>query len=328
MLSWPLCSYNSQQSRHMNSDLWELLSFIGSGIVFRLIQPFKHTVWTLDGTSSKDSSIVQSSKTSFSSPESWFMLLGRLTKLFRLRSKDFNEDKQPISSGSALKLQARKPSKDNTARFFKRTMDACSCHIEVPLTSNSSTLSTFSKFPGIFLSSEQPDRSSFLRDFKHSMLLEMLSSFLQLFMLNTSKPIIWRIDGDSSAIPVLSKQSFIKQFMFPTISGKFSSFEQPSRVKNLSDSISRLLGRILILRQFIRFTYWSFLWRPSDGWTSDKLIQPSRIRLSRLGIPVRSGDLDRYSELLRLMIFNLTALCNQAGKKKYGWYYHTYIGKQ
>ena len=130
------------------------------------------------------------------------MLLGRLRKLFQLRSKDFNKDKQPISSGSApsLRLQAHKsstskqhipdkagnlrsvrllaillhPSKDNTLRFFKRKMDAGGCLIEVPLPSNSSKLSTFPKFSGIYLSLEQPDRSSFLRDFKQPMLLGML----------------------------------------------------------------------------------------------------------------------------------------------------------
>jgi hypothetical protein len=101
------------------------------------------------------------------------MLLGRLTKLFRLRSKDVNEDKQPISSGSApsLRLQARKPStskehrpdkegsttsllnpsKDNTLRFFKRKRNAGSCLIDVPLTSNSSKLLTFPKFCGIYI---------------------------------------------------------------------------------------------------------------------------------------------------------------------------------
>jgi hypothetical protein len=160
------------------------------------------------------------------------------------------------------------------------------------------------------------------------MLLGMLSRFLQFFMLNRPKPIKWRIDEDSFVIPVSSKQSTIKQFMFPSTSGNFSSFEQPSRVKTLSDSISRLLGRILILSQFTRFTYWRFLWLPSDGWILDKLVQPSRIRLSRFGIPVRSGVLDRFSELLRLMIFKLTALCNQEGEKKCGCYYHTYIGKR
>jgi len=275
------------------------------------------------------------------------MLLGRLTKLFRLRSKDVNEDKQPISSGSApsLRLQARKPStskehkpdkegstasllnpsKDNTLRFFKRKRDAGSCLIEVPLTSNSSKLSTSPKFSGIYLNSEQPERSSFLRDFKQGMLLGMLSRFLQLFMLNTSKPIKWWIDEDSFVIPVSSKWSTINLFMFPTISGNFSSFEHPSRMQTLSDSISRLLGKILILTQSVRFTYWSFLWRASDGWTSNKLVQPSRIRFSRFGIPVKSGVLIRFRELLRLMIFKLTALCNQAGEKKYGCYYHKYI---
>jgi len=207
-------------------------------------------------------------------------------------------------------------------------MDAGNCLIEVPLTSNSSKLSTFPKFSGIYLSSEQPDRSSFLRDFKQPMLLGMLSRFLQLFMLNRPKPIKWWIDEDSFVIPVSSKRSTVKQFMFPTISGNFSSFEQPSRVQTLSDSISRLFGRILILLHFTRFTYWSFLWCASDGWTSDKLVHPSRIRLSRFRIPVRSGVLIKFSELLRLMIFKLTALCNQAGEKKYGYYYHTYIGKR
>jgi hypothetical protein len=36
----------------------------------------------------------------------------------------------------------------------------------------------------------------------------------------------------------------------------------------------------------------------------------------------------RFRELLRLMIFKLTALCNQVGEKKYGCYYHKYIGKR
>jgi hypothetical protein len=36
----------------------------------------------------------------------------------------------------------------------------------------------------------------------------------------------------------------------------------------------------------------------------------------------------RYSELLRLMIFKLTALCNQAGEKKNGYFYQSYIGKR
>jgi hypothetical protein len=163
----------------------------------------------------------------------------------------------------------------------------------------------------MFLSSEQSDTSSLLRDFKPLMLLGILSRFLQLFMLNRTKPTKQWNDEDSFAIAVPSKRSSLKQFMFPTISGNLSSFEQPLRVQTSNDSISRWLGRILRLLQFTRFTNWSFLWRPNDGWTSDKLAQPSRIKLSRFGIPVKSGVLVRYNELLRLMVFKLTEICNQ-----------------
>ena len=176
------------------------------------------------------------------------------------------------------------------------------------------------------LSSEQPDRSSFLSDFKQPMFLGILVRFLQLFMLNRPKPVNWWIDEDSFVIPVSSKRSTINLFIFPTILGNFSSLEQPSRLKNWSDSILRLHGRVLILLQFTRFTYWSFLWCPSDGWTSYKLVQPSRIRRLSFGMPAKSGVLTRLNELLRLMIFKLTALCNQGGKK-YGYFYHKYIRK-
>uniref|UniRef100_A0A6N2LVA6 Uncharacterized protein n=1 Tax=Salix viminalis TaxID=40686 RepID=A0A6N2LVA6_SALVM len=133
-------------------------------------------------------------------------------------------------------------------RFFKRKKDAGGCLIEVPLASNSSKLSTFPKFSGMFLSSEQSETSSFLRDFKPLMLLGILSRFLQLLMFNRTKP-AKRLKDEVS-----SKRSSLKQFMFPTIPGNLSSFEQPLRVQAFNDSISRLLGRVLRLMQLTRFT--------------------------------------------------------------------------
>jgi hypothetical protein len=76
------------------------------------------------------------------------------------------------------------PLKDNTLRFFKRKVDNGCCLIEVPLASNQYVL----KFSGMFLSSDQSDTSSLLRDFKPLTLQGILSRFLQLFMLNTTKP--------------------------------------------------------------------------------------------------------------------------------------------
>ena len=122
MLFWLLCLYTSQQLRHLNSDLFWLLSFIGSGITFSLKQPSNFTFWTFKGTPGNASSNTQSFKASFSSLESWFMLLGRLTKLFLLRFRLLNDDKQPISSGTAPspRLQARKSSSSKVGIFSKR----------------------------------------------------------------------------------------------------------------------------------------------------------------------------------------------------------------
>jgi len=92
------------------------------------------------------------------------------------------------------------PLKDNTLRFFKRKVDNGCCLIEVPLASNSSILSTSLKFSGMFLSSDQSDTSSLLRDFKPLTLQGILSRFLQLFMLNTTKPTKQWNNEDSCAI--------------------------------------------------------------------------------------------------------------------------------
>jgi hypothetical protein len=61
-------------------------------------------------------------KSSISSLESWFIVLGRLTKLFQIRSNDLNEDKLPISLGSALslRLQAHKSSTSKEHRPDKQ----------------------------------------------------------------------------------------------------------------------------------------------------------------------------------------------------------------
>uniref|UniRef100_A0A6N2LWA3 Uncharacterized protein n=1 Tax=Salix viminalis TaxID=40686 RepID=A0A6N2LWA3_SALVM len=91
-------------------------------------------------------------------------------------------------------------------RFFKRKKDAGGCLIEVPLASNSSKLSTFPKFSGMFLSSEQSETSSFLRDFKPLMLLGILSRFLQLLMFNRTKPAKRLKDEGSSVLTTAHAQ--------------------------------------------------------------------------------------------------------------------------
>ena len=75
------------------------------GNVSNHIQPFAIICIIFNGSLGNNGRSMQPLKLRLFRWDSWMIFLGRLTKLFPLRFKNFKEDKQPITSGTAWRLQ-------------------------------------------------------------------------------------------------------------------------------------------------------------------------------------------------------------------------------
>jgi len=84
-----------------------------------------------------------------------------------------------------------------------------------------------------------------------------------------------------------------------TISGNFLTFEQPVRIRVRRDFNLKQLGRFLRLEQNKKSKLTSLSRDPTDSCTLVKLLQWSRLRLSRFGIIEKSGISVRYSQQLK-----------------------------
>jgi hypothetical protein len=84
-------------------------------------------------------------------------------------------------------------------------------------------------FSGNVVSSEHPSRSRRLRCCNLKMLLGIVGRFLQNFKDMTLSPTRLSIDKGSSFIAVLFKETLSILAILSSMSGNFSSFEQPVR---------------------------------------------------------------------------------------------------
>jgi hypothetical protein len=134
-----------------------------------------------------------------------------------------------------------------------------------------------------------PLRFTILSEDKQEMTPGKNERFLQFIKLRVSRPDKPSNDNGNCSIAVPSNLSIHKDVIFPTIAGNVLRLEQPDRSKNSRDSKLIKFGRLLRRLQFRKFNRLRHLRNPMDGWTLDKLVQPSSSSLSRLGTPVKSG---------------------------------------
>lgn len=147
-------------------------------------------------------------------------------------------------------------------------------------------------------------------------MLGRLISLLQFLKFNRTRPLRRSIDNGSSTMAVPSKCSSNKCSIFPLISGNFFNLKQPERIRTCKDGISMLIGSVWRPMQSFIFKMISRLRRNIDGWTSIKLVQPSRTSFSRFGALVKSGVLRKACEWLRLINFNPSKVCWKHKKEK------------
>lgn len=149
-------------------------------------------------------------------------------------------------------------------RPIKCSTDDGNSSIAVSFKYNSVKCDIFPTISGNFFNFEQPDR---VRVFKKIQLQQTprLERFLQSFRLKKVRLVKFCADAGNSFIAVLSKSSFDKHDIFPTISGNFFSLEQPERSKTSRDSILILGGRISRHLQPFKSNLISHLRFPRDG---------------------------------------------------------------
>lgn len=180
-------------------------------------------------------------------------------------------------------------------------------------------VSIYLVFSGSFGSSwslEQPVRQSWVRYCKFWMLLGRCSSFWQESKSKTFSPIRYSIDFGSSSIAVPWRRISWRCSIFSTISGNFLTFEQPVRRRVRRDFNLRRLGRVLRLEHNRKFKVTSLSRDPTDSCTLVKLLQLSRLRLSRFGIIEKSGISVRYSQQLKDTSFKSLNIWGQASLVK------------
>lgn len=190
------------------------------------------------------------------------MLAGRLTKLFLLKSSILNDIKDPRESGSVSRLQLPM---FNSFKECKPVKEGNDKHVD-----------------SRFLFGSKNDQGNKLQVFggcKPHPCKDSIFSFP-----NSA------IDAGICLIAVLLICSTSKHSTSPKSCGNLSSFEQPWRSRVCSDFIpDTLLGKFARFMQFLKFNSISFLRMPTDLWTSSSFVQPSKFKLSRFGIPVKSG---------------------------------------
>ena len=170
----------------------------------------------------------------------------------------------------------------------------------------------FQRCSGTSLSFEHPITTSFSSDFKLSLLCGRHVRYWQSLRLNKVRAVKHSIDEGSFLIAVLSKWSSDKLLIIPLNSGIFLIFEQPQRLRILSDSISLdMLGRSVREKQYSRSKTISLLSCRIDGWISTNLLHQLRFNLSSLGTPLKSGVLISSLEYLRSMHFKLSKYCSK-----------------
>lgn len=151
------------------------------------------------------------------------------------------------------------------------------------------------------------------------MLQEIFFSFLQFLRYSSCSPARFPKEGGSSVIAVSSRESSFKPLTFTRISGNLDSFTHPLRIRLWRDSDSRLLGKSWRLQQFIKFKWATLRRRPSDWWTSTKLLHSPRSKCSRFCIKDKSGIRSNKSQPLKLMNLRFWRRCKTIGRSLSNW---------
>ena len=126
-------------------------------------------------------------------------------------------------------------------------------------------------------------------------------------------------DGGNTLILVSPISKYFKLFIFGWMLGNFLSFEQYKTLKYSSDFIMRQSGRSWSSEQPLRSHTTSLSRRPTDWWTSTKLLQSERTNSFRFGVDIdKSGNFVMYLQERKSIYFRVLdcKLCNNQKKKK------------
>ena len=121
-----------------------------------------------------------------------------------------------------------------------------------------------------------------------------------------------KMEDGKCFIPEYFISSFLKLFNCSKLSGNFSSLKHRETIRVWRE-----------VRPFDpKFSRISFLRCLMEGWTSNSLIQPQRIKVSKFGTTAKSSNLVKDSEYDRSMTFKLYKGCQYQTQKRRIKFYH------